>query len=48
MNYRKEKDEMLLDEEWDLDASASDNESFELEMVQDDTIIIPGNRKKNT
>ena len=28
-------------DEWDLDASASDDESFEIEMTQDDIIRIP-------
>ncbi|WP_167577479.1 hypothetical protein [Ammoniphilus sp. YIM 78166] len=32
---------MVNEEEWDLDASASDDESFEIEMSQDDMIRIP-------
>lgn len=27
-----------LDEEWDANASANDNESFEMEMMQDESV----------
>ena len=31
----------LLSEHWDSDASASDNESFNIEMLQDESIKVP-------
>lgn len=44
MDNYKDTEETLLDEKWDLDPSASDDESFENELDQYDSVIIPDNR----
>lgn len=38
MVKKKENETFMLSEDWDTDASASDNESFEIEMMQDDSV----------
>ncbi|WP_243291738.1 hypothetical protein [Bacillus sp. FJAT-47783] len=35
---KKDDEPVLLNEEWDTDASASDNESFEIEMMLDESV----------
>lgn len=43
---RRENEKNLLSEDWDTDASASDNESYEIEMMQDESI--KASPKKNS
>ena len=46
---KKERNEAAsLCEGWDTDASASDNESFDIEMMQDDSIKVPNTKKVNS
>ena len=40
MNKSERNRNELLGENWDTDASASDNESFEIEMMQDESLIV--------
>lgn len=48
MNKNGEKKERLLSENWDSDPSASDDESFELEMTQDENLRNLGSNKEKT
>jgi len=45
---RRGNEKESLSEDWDTNASASDNESFEIEMMQDDSIKMPNTRKNST
>lgn len=38
----------LLGEKWDLDPSASDNESYEIEMAQEETLPKLNEEKKTS
>ncbi len=44
----KRNNEEQLSEKWDTNASASDNESFDLEVMQDDSIRVSSINKELT
>ncbi|AZV43240.1 hypothetical protein [Peribacillus asahii] len=45
MKKKGSNEPAMLSEDWDTDPSASDNESFEIEMMQNDSIEVPGTKR---